>query len=94
MVKRQALSLVTFVSHALRNLAVGSGNTDSSFASKCSNIISLLLALSAPEDGKLPDDDIVKMAREAVKNALRAMPAKDFVQSILVVVQSGTAVRP
>ncbi|THH26927.1 hypothetical protein EUX98_g7265 [Antrodiella citrinella] len=56
-------------------------------------IITLLLELATPKDAKAPADDIMKTARLAIENALRAMSAKDFVQSVLVVVESGVSVQ-
>ncbi|KAH8084910.1 armadillo-type protein [Cristinia sonorae] len=91
--KRQALSVLAFVGHALRTLTIASGDEEQSSTSYSSKILSMLLDLSRPKDAKIPADDVMKVARLAVENALRAMSARDFVQGVLIVVQSGVSVQ-
>lgn len=92
MIKRQALSILTYVGLALQGMTIAPEDGNVSDTSYSSQIISSLLDLSTAKNTKPLVDDIAKAARVAIEHALRAMSARDFVQSVLVVLQSGTLV--
>lgn len=88
-IRRQAVSLLSFAGHALRIMSI---TPEESGLSPASRIITLLLELAASKDTQTPGDDVVKLARTATENALRAMSAKDFVEGVLTVLQSSASV--
>ncbi|TCD67119.1 snoRNA-binding rRNA-processing protein utp10 [Steccherinum ochraceum] len=95
-VRRQALSLLSCAGHALSGLTISTVESEQDQTpgvSSGSQIISLLLDFATLKDSKTPADDVVKLARLAIGNTLRAMPAKQFVQGVLVVLQSGISVQ-
>lgn len=87
--RRQAQSLLVFVGHSLRGLSTASGLKESSNETFTAEILLLLLDLGSSriqsEEGH---DDVAKVARSSILDALGVMSAAEFVRGTLVVLQS------
>ncbi|KAJ3530702.1 hypothetical protein NM688_g7673 [Phlebia brevispora] len=89
-IKRQALALLIFVAHALKQMSLtpapaGEGQSHT-------ELLSSLLDIAVAKTERLTAsgmDSISGFARETVRDALLVMPASNFVASILVALSSG-----
>lgn len=86
--RRQAQSLLVFVNHALKALASKSATKDAT-EPLTSEILLLLLDLgSSNRDVNGTPDDISKVVRSSILNALGVMSAVEFIRGTLVILQS------
>ncbi|KAK1226193.1 snoRNA-binding rRNA-processing protein utp10 [Marasmius sp. AFHP31] len=86
--KRRAQAIITFVGHSAKSFASSENMADSNL----SVLVSILISLATIKSGPTPEskiDDINKSARSAMDRVLSLVPARDFIDAAMSMLEAG-----